>query len=144
MDPFGTVLLVVAAVGAVVAVLSYAGTGRIYRDLGRGGLSLEDPASVTAPARGTAAWEAEALAELRQLLEAKAARAAARGEVPIDVEAELERLRRPGPAAADPELLAEVRSLVEAANERRASRGEPPLDVDAEVARRLGGDDARD
>ncbi|NLT04684.1 MAG: hypothetical protein GXY03_00075 [Solirubrobacterales bacterium] len=136
MEAFGVVLIVVALVGAVVAIASFAGAGRIYSGLGRGGLSLEDPALIAEPERGSAAWQAEARAELRQLLEAKAARAAARGEEPIDVDAELVRLLTPAPAA-DPELLAEVRSLVEATNDRRARRGEPPLDVDAEVARRL-------
>jgi len=138
MEAFGVVLIVVALVGAVLAIASFAGSGRIYSGLGKGGLSLEDPALIAEPERGSAAWQAEARAELRQLLEAKAARAAARGEPPLDVDAELARLLAPASAApADSELLAEVRALVEATNDRRARRGEPPLDVDAEVARRL-------
>lgn len=74
--------------------------------------------------------------ELRQLLEAKAARAEARGEEPIDVEIELARLAGQMPVE-DPGLRAEVRDLVIASNERRARRGQPLLDVEAEIERRL-------
>jgi hypothetical protein len=68
------------------------------------------------------------------MLGARNARRVARGEQPLDVEAELDRLRRP---AADPALEAEVRSLVEAKNARRARQGKEPLDVEAEVQRQL-------
>ena len=79
-------------------------------------------------------------AELRQLLEAKAYRQRARGEEPLDVEAELERIRAEevaGPGIDDPALVEEVRQLVVARNARRERRGEEPLDVEAEVARQL-------
>lgn len=135
MDPFGTVLIAVAITAAVVAIVSFVGSGRLYRDLGEGELSLGEPTGRPGPAPGTAAYDAEARAELRQLLEAKSHRRQARGEAPLDVEAELERLTRP--AAADPALREEVRSLVVASNERRARRGAAPLDVEAEVDRRL-------
>ena len=69
-------------------------------------------------------------AEIRQLLHARNARRAARGEAPHDVEAELRTL-------TDPELRDEVRALVRARNARREARGQPPLDVEAEVDRRL-------
>jgi hypothetical protein len=68
------------------------------------------------------------------MLSARNARAAARGEPEVDVEAELGRLTAP---AADPDLREEVRALVLARNARRAARGEEPLDVDAEVERQL-------
>jgi hypothetical protein len=68
------------------------------------------------------------------MLDARNARRAARGEAPLDVDAEMERLMRP---AADPALEAEVRSLVEARNARRARQGKEPLDVEAEVQRQL-------
>ena len=58
----------------------------------------------------------------------------ARGEAPLDVEAELRSLLAP---AADPALEAEIRDLVVARNVRRVRRGEEPLDVEAEVARQL-------
>ena len=137
MEDFGTVVIAIAVVGAVVAALSYLHSGRIYRGIGRGGLSLDEPDSRRAPERGSPAWDAEAQAELRQLLEAKADRAEARGEVPIDVDGEVARLGGLMQGAADPALRAEVRDLVVASNERRARRGQPLLDVDAEIERRL-------
>ena len=135
-EAFGTVLIAIAVVAAAVACLSFVGSGKIYRGLGRTGLSLDEPELRPAPQPGSAAWDAEAAAELRQLLEAKSARREARGEGPLDVEAELAELSQPAPTA-DPALRAEVRELVVATNERRARRGEPPLDVEAEIDRRL-------
>ena len=87
---------------------------------------------------GTAA---DADAELRQLLEAKAYRQSARGDTPLDVESELERLRAeqrsPSVSKADPALREEVRQLVVARNERRARQGKEPLDVEGEIERQL-------
>jgi hypothetical protein len=85
--------------------------------------------------RGHPVSAAERDAEIRQLLEARNARRAARGEAPLDIEAELHALT--AATAADPELAAEVRQLVEARNARRLARGQPPLDVEAEVSKRL-------
>lgn len=129
-------VIAIAVLGAVVAALSYLRSGAVYRGLGRGGLSLDEPGLRKDPPPGSPAWQADADMELRQLLEAKAARAEARGEEPIDVEAELARMRELM-SAADPELRAEVREIVIASNERRARRGQPLLDVDAEIERRL-------
>jgi hypothetical protein len=132
---FGTVLIVVAIVAALVAVASFWGSGRIYSGLGRrGGLSMESDhaAPVRAPA---AASSPEAREEIRQMLEAKSARREARGEQPLDVDAEVESLSRSAPA--DEGLRDEVRQLVIARNERRARRGEEPLDVESEVDRQL-------
>jgi hypothetical protein len=78
-------------------------------------------------------------AEVRQMLEAKSQRRQQRGEAPLDVEAEAERLlaaaERPRGAddAVDAELRAEVRQLVVARNERRLREGQEPLDVETEV-----------
>jgi len=135
-EAFGTVLIAIAVVAAAVACLSFIGSGQIYRGLGRTGLSLDEPELRPTPQPGSPAWDAEAAAELRQLLEAKSARREARGEGPLDVDAELAHLSQPA-QDADPALREEVRELVVATNERRARRGEPPLDVDAEVERRL-------
>ncbi len=82
-------------------------------------------------------------AEVRQMLEAKSERRRQRGEEPLDVEAETERLlagaERPrGAAAMDAELRGEVRALVVARNERRLREGREPLDVEAETERQLG------
>jgi hypothetical protein len=79
--------------------------------------------------------------EIRQLLQAKAYRQSARGEAPVDVEAELGRLLEEQPAGGaggdDPELREEVRQLVVARNERRRRQGKEPLDVDSEIERQL-------
>ncbi|HKH64149.1 MAG TPA: hypothetical protein VKA35_01655 [Solirubrobacterales bacterium] len=81
-------------------------------------------------------------AEVRQMLEAKSERRRQRGEAPLDVEAEAERLlataEQPrGEEAIDAELRAEVRQLVVARNERRLREGLEPLDVEAETRRQL-------
>lgn len=80
-------------------------------------------------------------AEVRQMLEAKAARRRQRGGPEIDVEAEAARLlataQEAPPAARDEALRAEVRQFVVARNERRRRQGLEPLDVEAETARQL-------
>lgn len=134
MEAFGLVVIVASLLGALVAIIAYVGTGKLYRGIGRGGLALDRDDD--APRGDRRRQEAEADAELRQLLEAKSYLREARGEPPLDIEAELRALKAPRPAA-DPDLVAEVRQLVVASNERRARRGLPPLDVEAEVARRL-------
>jgi hypothetical protein len=81
-------------------------------------------------------------AEVRQMLEAKSERRRQRGEEPLDVEAETQRLlaaaEQPrGEEAIDAELRAEVRALVVTRNERRLREGLEPLDVEAETDRQL-------
>ena len=81
-------------------------------------------------------------AEVRQMLEAKSERRTQRGEPPLDVEAETERLlaaadQPRGEEAIDAELRAEVRQLVVVRNERRMREGLEPLDVEAETERQL-------
>lgn len=137
MDAFGTVVVIVAVVAALLAVLSYIGAGRLYQGIGKGGLSLDEPDNVPGPPPGSAAERAQAEAELRQLLEAKSYRRQERGEAPLDVDAELAALQDPHAGRRDAELEAEVRQLVIARNERRLRRGEEPLDVEEEVARQL-------
>jgi hypothetical protein len=134
VDAFGTALVAIALVAVVVATVSYWGSGHIYRGLGRsGGLDMDRG---TEPTAQSAASQAEAREEIRQMLEAKSARREARGEQPLDVEAEMDQLTRP-PSPRDAGLREEVRQLVVARNERRARRGEEPLDVEAEVQRQL-------
>jgi hypothetical protein len=79
---------------------------------------------------------AEQAEEIRQMIQARSDRREARGEPPLDVDAEVAALLRP-PGGEDAELREEVRQLVIARNERRARRGEEPLDVEAEVERQL-------
>jgi hypothetical protein len=96
-----------------------------------------------APGHGTPPTVDPAIqaAEVRQMLEAKAARREERGEAALDVEAEAARLlaaaRESPPAGHDQELRAEVRQLVLARNERRRRQGLEPLDVAAETERQL-------
>jgi hypothetical protein len=128
---FGTILIVVSIVAAVVAVASYWGSGRIYSELGReGGLDMrrEPPAA--------AEGSPQAREEIRQMLEAKSARRVARGQAPLDIDAELQSLTAPQ-VPRDAGLREEVRQLVVARNERRMRQGKPPLDVDHEVERQL-------
>jgi hypothetical protein len=127
-EAFGIVLFVVVGIAAVAAVWALVTSGGSYDQIGGGGLSVDEPR----PAAGPVA-AAEREAEIRQMLEARNARRAARGEPPLDLDAELRALSAP----ADPELRDEVRALVEARNARRVARGEEPLDVEAEVDRRL-------
>jgi hypothetical protein len=127
---FGTVIIVVAVVAVVLAAFSYWGSGRVYGSIGESDLVMSRETATAAPD------SAEAREEIRQMLEAKSARRQARGEEPLDVDAELDALTRDVPRD-DPALREEVRQLVIARNERRMRKGEEPLDVDAEVERQL-------
>jgi hypothetical protein len=135
---FGTFLILVSVAAAILAAISYWGSGRLYSGLGRGGpFSIDhEEGERSGPAPGSPAGQAEAREEIRQLLEAKSARREARGQAPLDVDAELEALTAP-PVQADAGLREEVRQLVVARNERRQRQGKPPLDVEAEVDRQL-------
>jgi hypothetical protein len=136
------IVLVVVLIGAVIAAVWAAiGSAEVYRQIGRGGLSLNDGTDRASgdrsqPTAAVIAGEREA--EIRQMLQARNARRIARGHAPADVEAELaELLAGPSAPAADPALVAEVRQLVVARNARRVRAGKEPLDVEAEVARSL-------
>ena len=136
------ILLIVLAAIPIGALTFALGAGGAYRQIGRGAFSVEFESDL--PQKLTDSDEAASAevrqAELRQLLEAKAYRQGARGEQPLDVEAELERILAEDTAArpaSDPQLREEVRQLVVARNERRARKGEEPLDVDTEVDRQL-------
>jgi hypothetical protein len=130
-DAFWIVLLVVVVGASIVAVITFALTDKTYAQIGRGGLSLDQPT--------TAEPVSHAIRddEIRQMLEARNERRVRRGQEPLDVEAELASLVRGPSPSADPALVAEVRDLVIARNERRARMGKEPLDVEAEVARQL-------
>ena len=119
---FAIVLFVVVGLAAVAAVWALVTSGGSYDQIGGGRMSLDRQAT-----------PAEREAEIRQMLEARNRRRAARGEAPLDVDAELRALT----TQADPELREEIRGLVEARNARRVARGEEPLDVEAEIERRL-------
>jgi hypothetical protein len=131
---FGTVVLVVCAVGVAGAIAALLVNRRTWDEYGRDHLLRDDelPARRSAPGGSTAAT-AERGEEIRQMLEARNARRRRRGEPEVDVERELDRLTAP---AVDDELRAEIRDLVVARNlalilavvHRRARQGEPALD----------------
>jgi hypothetical protein len=119
-DAFAIVLFVVVGVAVVAAIWALITSGGSYDQIGGGRMALDRRESTPA----------EREAEIRQMLEARNARREARGEAPLDVEAEYR-------ALTDPGLREEVRQLVEATNARRVARGQEPLDVEAEIDRRL-------
>jgi hypothetical protein len=129
VEAFGIILIVVSVLAVLAAAVSYWGTGGIYSKLGSGDLEMrrEQPTASVA----------ETQEEIRQMLEAKSRRREARGEAPLDVEAELAALTTAAPGAGDPVLREEVRQLVVARNERRLRQGKEPLDVEAEIDRQL-------
>jgi hypothetical protein len=135
---FGIVLIVAVALAAVVAlIIAIQGTSKLYDTIGKGAFALDQPDNAPGPQPGSPAAQAEAQEEIRQLVEAKSARRVARGESPLDVEAEVAALTRPPAAPRDEALREEVRQLVVARNERRIRKGQEPLDVEAEVERQM-------
>ncbi len=130
-DAFGTLVWVVAVVGAIVAVYTLIGTGRSYREIGGGGLARDDrddPVPMSA--------DAERETEIRQMLEGRNARRERRGEPPQDVEAQFAALTKPA-TPVDDELREEIREHVLARNARRVRAGGEPLDVEQEIERRI-------
>jgi len=131
------VLILLCVIVGPIAAVAFARSGKGYDEIGRGRFSVDFADDGTA----------DRDEEVRQLVEAKAYRQKRRGEAPVDVESEVDRLlsgdpreTEESPSPADPELAQirdEIRQVVVAANERRERRGEPPLDVEAEVDRRL-------
>jgi hypothetical protein len=137
----GDVFLIAVIVAVPFALLSFVlGARGALGQIGKGPLSIEQ--EIPQNTGGTLAPASSDVreAEVRQMVEAKAYRQEARGEAPLDIEAEVRRLLddRPGPSlGGDADLREEVRQLVVARNERRARKGEEPLDVDTEVERQL-------
>ena len=123
------ILIAVSVLAVIAAAVSYWGSGGIYSKLGSSDLEMRREEPVATPA--------EAQEEIRQMLEAKSRRREARGEAPLDIEAELATLSAGAPGGHDAALREEVRQLVVARNERRLRQGKEPLDVEAEVERQL-------
>ena len=132
-EAFGIVIFAVVGISVVLAVVSLFFRGRTYDQIGRGGIGDDREIGSTTP-QGGAVDLGERDDEIRQMLTARNARHAARGEASLDVEAELARLTAP---AVDPALREEIRELVIARNSRREAKGQPPLDVDAEIERQI-------
>src|SRR3954471_14006466 len=126
----------------VGVLLKHVGGG--WETMGGGAFSILDERPQQRSAGGGAPKVDPAIqaAEVRQMLEAKSERRRQRGEAPLDVEAETERLlvaaeQRRGEEAMDAELRAEVRQLVVVRNERRIREGLEALDVEAETEKQL-------
>jgi hypothetical protein len=138
----GEVILLIVLVAIPIGAFSFIGSGEAFRQIGKGPLSIEQDFPQGRTGGPSAPVSAEVReAEIRQFLEAKSYRLASRGEKPLDVDAELERIladeRSAGSLAQDAQLVSEVRELVEASNARRIRMGREPLDVEAEVKRQL-------
>ncbi len=139
----GTILIVITIAVVPIALIAFARSGAALKTLGKGQWSIERELPPSRGLTDTSASVPRAVheAEVRQMVEAKSYRRQARGEEPLDVDAEVERLLSAAdnsPAAGiDRELRDEIRQLVLARNERRMRRGEPPLDVEAEIERQV-------
>lgn len=140
----GAGVLVFTGVAAPLIGLLLRRVGGGWEAMGGGPFAILDERPLERAAGGTGQTVDPAIqaAEVRQMLEAKSERRRARGEAPLDVEAEAERLlaaaEQPrGAEAIDAELRAEVRQLVVARSERRMREGLEPLDVEAETERQL-------
>ncbi|MEA2458657.1 MAG: hypothetical protein QOC95_1629 [Thermoleophilaceae bacterium] len=134
---FPIVIIGVSLAAIVIAVVASLASGGLYERIGRGGLSMDGHEQGGAPQPGSPAAKAEADEEIRQLVQAKSARRVARGQAPLDVDAEIAALTQPVAAPADAALRDEVRQLVVARNARRQRQGKEPLDVESEVDRQL-------
>ncbi|OAI39000.1 hypothetical protein AYO39_00645 [Actinobacteria bacterium SCGC AG-212-D09] len=133
-EAFGTVLWVVCIGAAIAAVIGLISTRRTWDDFGKSRLLLDSDLSRGHSHASSPASLLERDEDIRQMLEARNARRARRGEPPIDVEQELAKLTAP---RFDAQLEAEIRQLVIARNYRRTRAGKPALDVDAEVEREI-------
>jgi len=139
----GDVILIIVFTTIPIALLTFVlGAKNALDQVGKGQFSVEYESDLPSKITDSDAEAGPAAREdeIRQLLEAKAYRQRTRGEKPVDVTAELNRLLTEAtavPAGTDPQLAAEVRQLVVARNERRARQGKEPLDVEQEVERQL-------
>ncbi len=132
-EAFGTLIWIVAAGGAIVAIFTLIRTGRSYEEIG-GGEIVHDRDGGAGDGDGGSAAERDE--EIAQMVQARNARRARRGEAPLEAEAQLAALRQ-APPAVDAELREEIRQHVLARNARRVRAGSEPLDVEAEIERRI-------
>lgn len=144
-NPLIDLVVAILALCGAIGVVGMLRTTSLYDRIGEGGTS-STAGGAPEPVPGSPAAIAERDMEIRQMLQARSDRRVARGEAPLDLDAELSRLtvEPTGDRSAardahrrDPELVEELRQLAEARNQRRLRRGETPLDVRAEVERAL-------
>ena len=125
---FGTVLIVVVIIAVIVAEASW-GSGRIYSGLGRtGGLTMEHEASPSGPVaaeRGCSDHRAGARGDPPDARREIGPQRSARGEAPLDVDAELD---RHAPASGhDAALREEVRPARDCAQRAPAATRARPI-----------------
>ena len=125
----------VVIVGVLVALGSLVNRNDLYDQIGSGGIG-DDRDRPREPVPSSPAGAAVQEEEVRQMVQARNDRRVRRGEAPLDVDEEVDKLLRPA-VTVDPALRDEVRQLVIARNERRARQGKEPLDVEAEIDRQL-------
>jgi hypothetical protein len=139
----GGALLIFTCVAAPLIGLLLKRVGGGWETMGGGPFAILNEPAPRSPSTGAQNVDpAIQAAEVRQMLEAKSERRRQRGEAPLDVEAETERLLAAADAPhsadkIDAELRAEVRQLVVVRNERRLRQGLEPLDVEAETEKQL-------
>jgi hypothetical protein len=139
----GEVILIIVFVTIPVALLTFAlGARNALDQVGKGQFAVEFESDLPSKITDSDAEDASGMreTEIRQLLEAKSYRQRERGEAPLDVDAEMNRLLTEQPKQAsgiDRGLVEEVRQLVIARNERRVRQGKEPLDVEKEVERQM-------
>ncbi len=149
-ETFTVVVVGAIALFTLVGVVSWLSGSSLYDQIGEGGLSggsgndggAGAPPTMPQPPPDSPAALAEQEMEIRQMLKARSDRLVRKGAAPLDIDAELAKLREQhapasGGSKRDAALVEEVRQLVTARNERRERRGEPALDVEAEVERTL-------
>jgi hypothetical protein len=137
---FPIIVFGAVALSVVMSLVFLFSRGSVFDHIGEGGLTGERESGAEAPQAppdSPGARDEQEL-EVRQMLSARSARRVARGEAPLDVDAEVARLLAPARRTGhDSGLTHEVRQLVIARNERRARQGLDPLDVEAEIERTL-------
>jgi hypothetical protein len=82
-DAFLAVVIGVSVIAFVIAAIVLASSGGSYDEIGRGGISVEEPQRPET--------YADVVAEVRELVELSNAHRVARGEPPLDVDAEVSR-----------------------------------------------------
>jgi hypothetical protein len=82
-DAFLAVVIGVSLLAFVVAAIALATSGGSYDEIGRGGISVEEPQRQET--------YADVVAEVREFIELSNAHRIARGEPPLDVDAEVSR-----------------------------------------------------
>ena len=130
-DAFGIMIFAVVGISAVLAVVSLFFRGKVYDEIGRGGIG--DDREIGSPSPRGAPLTLSSATPRSARCSARATPAPPRGEAEVDVEDELQRLTMP---AVDPGLREEVRELVVARDRRREAR-RGALDVEREVERQL-------